>query len=55
MSNGKEKSLNTEEQEKVIIINDNEHLDILANNASTISYEILTNLHARLPRIIIRK
>ncbi|MGN1379671.1 MAG: alanine racemase [Bacilli bacterium] len=41
--------------DEVIIIKDNEHLNILANNANTISYEILTNLHSRLPRIIINK
>ena len=41
--------------DEVFIIKDNEQLNILANNASTISYEILTNLHSRLPRIIIRK
>lgn len=41
--------------DEVLIIKDNEQLNILANNASTISYEILTNLHSRLPRIIIKK
>ena len=48
-------NINVNVGDEVIIINDNEHLNILANNASTISYEILTNLHARLPRIIINE
>lgn len=39
----------------VTIIKDNKHLNDLSNKAGTISYELLTNLANRLPRIIISR